>query len=497
MRKAKTHHSLRRKGPAAESGSQSSADSSTTNVAEADTRDQETEVSNYPNPSVIDTGELARARIQWQLGDWNSLARLSHDTLQHHPDRAKLALLAAAGRLQTDCYNEGRQFLRLAQDWGISKKLISQILIAGVHNSLGRAAAANHDQNRAQRHFEKAIETGTPGSAQKLITNARIRQELETLGLLPGSQGRLQQYQALSALAKPGDAAHEIKAPALRPTSAAHTFYINLGQTQGKNPVPFLLIDSKSLPRSGLHYLKNTLSKVFGEHFSFCEWYQEPGCCKQSPCTYTGFATHAQETGSLRIRLLKSHDFALDDPIYPTSHHLRRLILVRDPLYILTSWFALDQLTAHKDLLAKNGIVINKIWLAHEKEVLKPAYQILDQHFNAPSAAALGNWLQQKTQYITGFMKKWVEPIDDQLSNGVRLVCYDQINAYIQELAAEYQAYVSPETAERIDKVAGVTDQQFKMRNDAFSAPSARLGAYLTDNAMLFKQAAQRIRLKT
>ncbi|HRQ56900.1 MAG TPA: hypothetical protein PLN31_05745 [Azoarcus taiwanensis] len=463
------------------------------NAADADSLGREAEVSDHPNPSVIDTGELERARTQWQFGDWDSLARLDRDTLEHHPDRAKLALLAAAGRLQTDCRNEARQFLRFAQDWGISKKLISQILIAGVHNSLGRAAAASNDQDRAQLHFEKAIQIGTPGSAQKLITTARTKHELETLGLLPGSQGRLQQYQALSALARLGNAAPETKAPTLRSTSVAHTFYINLGRTEEKKAVPFLLIDSKSLPRSGLHYLKNTLSKVFGEYFSFCEWYQEPGCCKQSPCTYTGFASHAQETGSLRIRLLKSHDFALDDPIYPTSHHLRRLILVRDPLYILTSWFALDQLTAHKDLLAKNGIVINKIWLAHEKEVLKPAYQILDQHFNAPSAAALGNWLQQKTQYITGFMSKWVEPLGDQSSNGVQLVHYDQINAYIQELAEEYQPYVSPETAERIGKAARVTGQQFKKRSDAFSAPSERLGEYLTDNAMLFHQAAQSV----
>lgn len=440
---------------------------------------------------------LERARTQWQFGDWSSLASIDGDALQHRPDRAKLALLAAAGRLQNGSTDEARQFLHLAKDWGISKKLISQVLIAGVHNSLGRAAALSTRQDRAQLHFEKAIQIGAPGSAQKLLVDVRTKHELDTLGLLPGSQGRLQQCQALSRLVEQSEAMREPETPQLRPTSAAHGFYLKLGQQQEKNPVPFLLIDSKSLPRSGLHYLKNTLSKVFGEHFSFCEWYQEPGCCKQSPCTYTGFASHAQDTGSLRIRLIKSHDFALDDPIYPTSPHLQRLILVRDPLYILTSWFALDQLAAHKDLLAKSGIIINKIWLAHEKEVLQPAYQLLDQHFNAPSAAVLGDWLQQKTQYIAGFMKKWVEPLRDQSSDGTKIVHYDQINAYIHGLTEAYRPYVSAEAAERIGSAARIASQQFKKRDAALSAPSEKLGIYLKENSILFSQATDSLMRST
>lgn len=434
---------------------------------------------------------LERARTQWQFGDWKSLATIDRDTLQHHPDRATLALLAAAGRLQTGVSDEARQFLRLAEDWGISKKLLIQVLIAGVHNSLGRAAALSTRQDGAQLHFEKSVQIGTPGNAQKLLADARAKHELETLGLLPESQGRLQQYQTLSRLADQAESFREPEAPPLRPTSAAHAFYLKLGQQKEARSVPFLLIDSKSLPRSGLHYLKNTLSKVFGEHFSFCEWYQEPGCCKQSPCAYTGFAAHAHETGSLRIRLIKSHDFELDDPIYPTSPHLQRLILLRDPLYILTSWFALDQLTAHKDLLAKNGIIINKIWLAHEKEVLQPAYQLLDQHFNAPSAAALGNWLQQRTQYITGFVKKWVEALRDQSSKHTQIVRYDQINGYVQGLAEAYRPYVSAETAERMGGAACSASQQFRKREDAYSAPSFRLAEYLKENAAIFRRAEE------
>jgi hypothetical protein len=116
------------------------------------------------HPVPYDENLLECARIQWQFGDWDSLAKIDRDTLQHHPDRAKLALLAAAGRLQRGQDAEAKVYIRLAQDWGVSKKLISQILIAGVHNSIGRAAAIGNQQHRALHHFENAIRIGTPAS---------------------------------------------------------------------------------------------------------------------------------------------------------------------------------------------------------------------------------------------------------------------------------------------------------------------------------------------
>ena len=138
-----------------------------------------------PDQEVVpyDENLLERSRTQWQFGDWQSLVHLNRETLQHHPDRAKLALLAAAGRLQMGFNTEGKQFLRLAQDWGASKKLLSQILIAGVHNSLGRAAAIGNQQERAIQHFQNSIRMGTPGSEARLLATARIHQQYEQLGL--------------------------------------------------------------------------------------------------------------------------------------------------------------------------------------------------------------------------------------------------------------------------------------------------------------------------
>lgn len=138
-----------------------------------------------------DENLLERSRTQWQFGDWESLAKLERDTLQHHPDRAKLALLAAAGHLQQGEIQAARQFTRLAQDWGISKKLLTRILAAGVHNSLGRAAAITGEQHRALQHFHSAIATGSPGSEARLLAQARISHQYQQLGTSPTPIGTL------------------------------------------------------------------------------------------------------------------------------------------------------------------------------------------------------------------------------------------------------------------------------------------------------------------
>ena len=132
-----------------------------------------------------DENLLEHARTQWQFGDWESLIKIERETLQHHPDRAKLALLAAAGHLQQGDNNTARQFTRLAQEWGCSKKLLSQILIAGVHNSLGRAAAITQQPKLAIKHFEDSIATGMPSVDIRLFGQTRNIRETAQLGLLP------------------------------------------------------------------------------------------------------------------------------------------------------------------------------------------------------------------------------------------------------------------------------------------------------------------------
>ena len=131
----------------------------------------------------FDENLLERCRELWQQGDWEGLKFLDRDTLQHHPERARLALLAAAAHQQTGSIDESRTWLRLARDWGCSKQLISQIMISGVYNTLGRASAALGQMDRAQLHFEGAMRCGAPKGNVAQLTQARIATQLPTMGL--------------------------------------------------------------------------------------------------------------------------------------------------------------------------------------------------------------------------------------------------------------------------------------------------------------------------
>lgn len=130
-----------------------------------------------------DENLLERSRTQWQFGDWDSLAELNRETLQHHPDRAKLALLAAAGKMQKNQMPEARQLIQLAQDWGVSRKLVTQILASGVHNSLACASSLAGQHDRATQHFESSIALGAPGSDGRLLGRARMSEQLQQLNL--------------------------------------------------------------------------------------------------------------------------------------------------------------------------------------------------------------------------------------------------------------------------------------------------------------------------
>lgn len=138
-----------------------------------------------------DENLLERARVQWQFGDWLSLAKIERQALQHHPDRAKLALLACAGHLQLGNIEGARKFMQLALDWGCNRKLFTQILVAGVHNSLGRACAQSGKYSRALRHLEQSVHLGAGGGDTRLLVRARSSEQFMQLGLkVPENQDK-------------------------------------------------------------------------------------------------------------------------------------------------------------------------------------------------------------------------------------------------------------------------------------------------------------------
>jgi hypothetical protein len=259
--------------------------------------------------------------------------------------------------------------------------------------------------------------------------------------------------------------------------------------------VPFVLLDSKSIPRCGLHYLKSTLQRLLGQHFSFCEWYQETGCCDKRPCELTCYANYVAKTGIPRIRLIKSHDFNLTDPVIDTGTHLQRVIIVRDPIFMLTSWFELDQFEAHKAHLAELGIDMHKIYLGHEPELLDAATSKIDQVFQGCSQEALDLWLSSKTEYMIKFMQKWVEPQMISSDKNVHLVNYDEIDEFAFRIIKPFRSLFPKDLRTHIDKEESSIKDRFKKRSDPFEVKSKSISNFIQQHSQQFLEASSQVLL--
>ena len=131
-----------------------------------------------------DPGGLARAKTSWFFGDWKALADLDMTDLSSHPDRDRFALLAASGHQQLANHDLARKFTRLALQWGCPPKAVAQVLVAGVHNTLGRASALKGDQKRIHKHFHEAVAISPDKKETALAASARSSREMHHLGLL-------------------------------------------------------------------------------------------------------------------------------------------------------------------------------------------------------------------------------------------------------------------------------------------------------------------------
>lgn len=161
------------------------SNTATVETASVSEVNDETHISNASNipPAPYDPELLERSRMQWQFGDWNSLTKIDIDTLEHHPQRAKLALVVACAWQQLNDHTIARRFIKLAKEWGCDKKIMAQLLIAGVYNTLGRSAAIEGNDTRAQTYFRLAVKGG--GGDERLASHARSTNEI----------GQLQQLQ--------------------------------------------------------------------------------------------------------------------------------------------------------------------------------------------------------------------------------------------------------------------------------------------------------------
>jgi hypothetical protein len=129
---------------------------------------------------AYDENLLEHARTRWQIADWSSLSNLNDETLVHHPERGRLALLVGAAKLQLGDRTGARDMLGQAVAWGCDRRMMARLLVAGVHNTLARAAALmGLDEHRVQSHFKLAVDG--VGDPSRLTLQARIAIETSRL----------------------------------------------------------------------------------------------------------------------------------------------------------------------------------------------------------------------------------------------------------------------------------------------------------------------------
>ncbi|MEB3318929.1 MAG: hypothetical protein VKO39_12435 [Cyanobacteriota bacterium] len=212
--------------------------------------------------------------------------------------------------------------------------------------------------------------------------------------------------------------------------------------TRSLAEVPRLtLIESKSLPRTGHHHLRRLLQRAHGEDFSHCERYFEPGCCKQFPCNAEPWWSHARMRGHHHLRLIKSHDYNLEDVPYPTPIGVVRLVQVRRPLPLLASWLELKHLSVNRELLHRHGIILERVYLHHEAALLETSWQLIDECGVAMERQEALPWLAEKSLYITNFLKKWLPlarplPTAQAPLRGTYVLRYEDLGARAQILRA-------------------------------------------------------------
>ncbi|MDP6376720.1 MAG: FkbM family methyltransferase [Pseudomonadales bacterium] len=133
------------------------------------------------NPNDSET--LSTARNQWHFGEWAELITLSSEATVDDSEKAILFALQACAHFQLGDYAQARSNLSLALRHHCDHDFLTRLLVAGVHNSLGRATALMDDRKRSADHFKQSVTVR--GIPNELVVHARTVREMTRIGLLP------------------------------------------------------------------------------------------------------------------------------------------------------------------------------------------------------------------------------------------------------------------------------------------------------------------------
>lgn len=152
-------------------------------------------------------------RRMWRHGDWAGLLEVPLDQVEAHPRRAVIALMLASAHLAEGQAGSVRQLVSLARQWGAEHRLIVNVMLAGVHHSLARAAlAGGRSRDMVVLHGRAAV--SPLGGNVRAAFNDRLRSQIEALDLNGDVLRWVEGSPAAPALMPP------VKAPELKAVEA-------------------------------------------------------------------------------------------------------------------------------------------------------------------------------------------------------------------------------------------------------------------------------------
>lgn len=122
-----------------------------------------------------DDGLVDRLRAEFLRGNWVELISVDIGIVEAHPQRVRIGLMLLAAYHAIGEPSKTRAVASLCLQWGASRDLVARILVAGVHNTIGRALVIQGGSgDRAFWHFANAVSPVAGVASLNSATQTRI-----------------------------------------------------------------------------------------------------------------------------------------------------------------------------------------------------------------------------------------------------------------------------------------------------------------------------------
>jgi FkbM family methyltransferase len=141
----------------------------------------------------VGAANLEVAKTNWTLGEWEALAEIDTTSHEQHVIDPSLLTYSAIGHLQLGNITTAKRLCHEALVAGLPKINLAKLLIASVHNTLGRAAAVLGSESQSKKHFSAAF-ADTISTAQTIACQQRTIREMTRLGLAQDASKLIENY---------------------------------------------------------------------------------------------------------------------------------------------------------------------------------------------------------------------------------------------------------------------------------------------------------------